>query len=61
MVLELTGSQSQLVFKDLPSDDPKQRSPDITQARAVLQWAPTTELRDGLTQTIRYFRDQLGN
>ena len=61
MILELTGSQSQLVFKDLPSDDPKQRSPDITQARAVLQWAPTTELRDGLTQTIRYFRDLLGN
>lgn len=57
-VLELTGSRSQLVFKPLPSDDPVQRCPDITQARQVLDWEPSIQLREGLGKTIEYF-DQL--
>jgi UDP-glucuronate decarboxylase len=55
-VIEMTSSRSQLVFKPLPADDPKQRQPDITLARQKLNWAPTVELRDGLQRTIDYFR-----
>ncbi len=54
-VIELTGSRSSLVFKPLPSDDPKQRQPDITQAKQVLGWEPTIPLEDGLKRTIAYF------
>ena len=61
LVLALTGSRSQLVFRALPSDDPRQRSPDIALARSVLKWRPSTDLRDGLTQTIAYFRSLLGS
>jgi UDP-glucuronate decarboxylase len=55
MVIELTGSRSKLVHERLPSDDPKQRRPDITQASAVLGWRPRTQLREGLQKTIGYF------
>ena len=55
----MTGSQSQLVFKPLPADDPKQRQPDITLARKKLNWAPKIELREGLQRTISYFRSIL--
>jgi UDP-glucuronate decarboxylase len=55
MVIELTGSRSRLVFERLPSDDPKQRRPDIGQATAVLGWRPRTQLREGLQKTIGYF------
>ncbi|HEY6255577.1 MAG TPA: UDP-glucuronic acid decarboxylase family protein [Xanthobacteraceae bacterium] len=58
-VLQLTGSNSQLVFKPLPLDDPKQRQPDIALARQVLRWEPTTQLADGLERTIAYFRERL--
>lgn len=54
-ILELTGSRSKLIRMPLPSDDPKQRQPDITQARQRLGWEPTTPLRDGLKKTIEYF------
>ena len=54
-VIALTGSSSQLVFKPLPSDDPRQRQPDITQARARLGWQPTIDLEAGLKKTIAYF------
>jgi len=57
-VIELTGSHSKLTFLPLPSDDPRQRQPDITLAREMLGWEPTTVLRDGLIRTIGYF-DQL--
>jgi len=57
LVLDLTGSKSKLVFKPLPSDDPRQRQPDISLAREVLAWSPTTELAQGLERTIRYFHD----
>jgi UDP-glucuronate decarboxylase len=55
-VLAATGSRSELVFRELPADDPKQRQPDITLARETLGWAPRTELREGLARTIEYFK-----
>jgi UDP-glucuronate decarboxylase len=58
-VLSLTGSKSQLVFKPLPIDDPKQRQPDIALAKKALDWSPSVELKRGLEKTISYFRVQL--
>jgi UDP-glucuronate decarboxylase len=55
LVLSLTGSQSKILFRPLPPDDPRQRLPDISRARETLQWEPKTHLRDGLMQTIAYF------
>ncbi|KQP42724.1 NAD-dependent dehydratase [Methylobacterium sp. Leaf104] len=60
LVIELTGSRSRIVARPLPPDDPRQRRPDITQARAVLDWAPTVSLREGLMRTIGYFDRHLG-
>ena len=60
LVLELTGSNSTIVFEPLPQDDPSQRRPDITIARRDLGWEPTTSLRDGLVPTIEFFRNELG-
>jgi UDP-glucuronate decarboxylase len=54
-VLELTGSKSTLVHRPLPSDDPLQRQPDISQAKSVLGWEPQVQLEDGLKKTIAYF------
>ncbi len=54
-VIELTGSASKIVHKPLPLDDPKQRRPDIAQARALLRWEPRISLEEGLKSTIRYF------
>jgi UDP-glucuronate decarboxylase len=59
-VIKLTNSRSHIIFKPLPSDDPKQRKPDISLAREQLNWAPRTELRDGLRRTIAYFDELLG-
>jgi UDP-glucuronate decarboxylase len=58
-VLRLSGSTSRIVFKPLPQDDPRQRRPDITQARTHLGWEPKVNLADGLAETIRYFRHEL--
>jgi UDP-glucuronate decarboxylase len=58
LVLKLTRSNSKLVFKPLPSDDPRQRQPDISLAKEVLGWSPITELEQGLERTIRYFKDR---
>ncbi|MES5481656.1 SDR family oxidoreductase [Bradyrhizobium sp. INPA03-11B] len=58
-VIAMTGSRSRLVFAPLPSDDPRQRQPDISLARAVLGWEPTIDLSRGLERTIGYFRGQL--
>ncbi len=55
MILELTGSKSRILHKELPTDDPKQRKPDITLAEKLLSWHPRTTLRDGLGKTIAYF------
>ena len=54
-VINLTGSQSKIIYEALPSDDPKQRQPDITQARQVLDWEPKYSLDEGLKPTIAYF------
>jgi len=59
VVLELTGSSSELSFEPLPEDDPTQRRPDITVAREVLGWEPTTTLHEGLPPTIDYLRGLL--
>jgi UDP-glucuronate decarboxylase len=59
MVKELTGSTSEIVFQPLPQDDPVRRRPDITLAKAKLQWEPTIPLRDGLTRTVAFFRKLL--
>lgn len=58
-VLKLTGSNSKIVFKELPLDDPRQRKPDITRANTVLNWAPKIELEEGVSQTINYFKSVL--
>ena len=58
-VIELTGSRSQLVFQALPSDDPKQRQPDITLAKSEFDWEPKVVLEDGLRETIAYFQNLL--
>lgn len=58
LILELTGTQLELINKDLPTDDPKQRRPDITKARNLLQWEPKVDLRDGLKKTIDWFSGQ---
>jgi UDP-glucuronate decarboxylase len=58
-ILQLTDSKSKLVFKPLPSDDPKQRQPDIALARKELGWEPKVGLEDGLKETIAYFRRTL--
>ena len=54
-VIELTGSKSKIIYKDLPSDDPTKRRPDLTRARKELGYEPTVKLRDGLIKTIQYF------
>jgi len=55
-VIALIGSSSQIVQEPLPQDDPKQRQPDITKAKEVLDWQPSIELEQGLVKTIDYFR-----
>ncbi len=54
-VIALTGSSSKLIYKPLPSDDPRQRQPNIDKARALLDWEPSVHLEDGLRKTISYF------
>jgi UDP-glucuronate decarboxylase len=60
LVIELTGSKSQIEHRPLPSDDPKQRCPDISLAKKHLKWSPEIELREGLSRTIPYFEKLLG-
>ena len=59
-IIELTGSKSKIVHKDLPQDDPKIRQPDTRRAKAILQWEAKVQRREGLQKTIKYFRSQLG-
>jgi UDP-glucuronate decarboxylase len=54
-VIELTGSRSQIVFRSLPTDDPRRRKPDITLARKHLGWQPSVPLAEGLKRTVEYF------
>jgi len=62
IVVEMVGSGSKLIYKPLPSDDPKQRQPDISFAQTTLDgWSPEIQLKDGLQKTIEYFDDYLTN
>jgi UDP-glucuronate decarboxylase len=58
-VIDLTGSSSKISYKPLPHDDPRQRCPDISKARELLNWQPVTSLNEGLLKTINYFENQL--
>ena len=58
-VIDLTGSPSKLVFKPLPQDDPRQRKPDISKAKSLLNWQPEVKLDEGLKRTIAYFEKLL--
>lgn len=55
-IQRLTGTKSQIVYKDLPEDDPKRRRPDITKAREVLGWEPKVSLEEGMKETVAYFQ-----
>jgi nucleoside-diphosphate-sugar epimerase len=55
----MTGSKSRIIYKPLPTDDPKQRRPDITRARTLLNWEPKVQLEEGLVKTIEYFRGKV--
>jgi UDP-glucuronate decarboxylase len=59
LILKLTSSKSKLVFKSLPKDDPKQRCPDISLAKKIINWEPKVSLEDGLKETITYFKNSL--
>src|SRR5205807_3692577 len=56
MVKRVSGSSSEIEFRPLPQDDPRQRRPDTTRARTILGWAPHTSMEDGLRRTLEYFR-----
>ena len=58
-VIALTGSKSEIIFKDLPADDPKIRQPDISKAKSILNWSPAVDRSDGLKRTLDYFRGEL--
>ena len=58
-IIQITNSNSKLINKDLPQDDPKQRKPDITKAKTLLNWEPKVKLEDGLTKTIDWVSSQL--
>lgn len=60
LVNELTENSGGIIFKDLPVDDPKQRKPDISKAKRVLNWQPTVPFAEGLEMTLPYFRERLG-
>jgi dTDP-glucose 4,6-dehydratase len=59
-IIGMTGSTSKIVYRPLPTDDPKQRRPDITRARTLLGWEPKVQLEEGLIKTIEYFRTKVG-
>ena len=59
-IIKATGSKSVLQHLDLPKDDPKQRCPDITKAKALLNWSPQIDLQSGLEKTVAYYREALG-
>jgi dTDP-glucose 4,6-dehydratase len=60
MIIELSGSGSELVYEPLPEDDPKRRCPDITRAREVLDWEPRVSAREGLEKTLGWFAQRSG-
>ena len=58
-IIEMTGSQSELVYSEMPEDDPLRRCPDINLANRILDWNPTTKLKDGLEKTVSYFANNI--
>jgi dTDP-glucose 4,6-dehydratase len=58
-IIRMTGSTSRIIYKPLPTDDPKQRRPDITLARTLLKWEPKVALDEGLVKTLDYFRSKI--
>jgi dTDP-glucose 4,6-dehydratase len=60
-VISLTGSKSKIIYKDLPTDDPQQRQPDITRAKEILGWEPKVDRSEGLKLTMEYFKKELTN
>jgi dTDP-glucose 4,6-dehydratase len=58
-IVRMTGSKSKVVYKPLPTDDPRQRKPDITLARTLLKWEPKVALDEGLVKTLEYFRTKI--
>jgi dTDP-glucose 4,6-dehydratase len=58
-IIRMTGATSSIIYKPLPTDDPKQRRPDITRARTLLNWEPKIALEEGLVKTIEYFRTKV--
>lgn len=59
LIRQITGSQSEIIFEPLPTDDPKQRRPNISLAKKLLNWEPRVDVDDGLKRTIDYFRDKV--
>ena len=59
-IIRMTGAKSTIIYKPLPTDDPRQRRPDITRARTLLHWEPKVQLEEGLVKTIEYFRTKVG-
>ena len=59
-IIEITGSRSEIEFKELPEDDPQIRRPDVSKAKRVLNWEPKVNRREGLLKTMEYFKDQVG-
>lgn len=60
LVIELTGTKSKIIYQPAAQDDPQQRQPVIDKAKAILDWQPTIQLREGLTKTIEYFKEIVG-
>jgi dTDP-glucose 4,6-dehydratase len=59
-IIKLSGSKSKVIFKELPEDDPKVRQPDISKAKELLGWSPKVDRVEGLSRTMRYFKEKLG-
>lgn len=59
LVIRLTGTQSKIIYKPLPENDPLQRKPDISLIKSIIDWEPTIQLEDGLKETISYFKNVL--
>jgi dTDP-glucose 4,6-dehydratase len=60
-ILELTSSSSKIIYTDLPKDDPKQRKPDISLAKELLDWQPKVSRLEGLKRTLSYFEEEVRN
>jgi len=59
-IIKMTGAKSKIVYRPLPTDDPKIRQPDLTRARTLLKWEPKVALEEGLVKTVEYFRTKVG-